>query len=92
MILSLCSRRKDGFIDGSEEKPTDARELKAWKTLNATMVQWVMNTIDARTKNTIPSYLEVFPLWESLRKRYGVTNGTRKQDLSGELFSRDTFG
>ena len=54
ITLSLLSRRKIGFLEGSEVKPTDPNHLLDWRVLQATLVQWVMNTIDPKLRTSIP--------------------------------------
>lgn len=45
MKLSLVSRAKLGFIDGSIKKPSKGLEKEAWSTINGLVLSWIMNSI-----------------------------------------------
>ncbi|KAL2901666.1 Catechol 1 2-dioxygenase [Bienertia sinuspersici] len=47
MWLSLKSRRKYGFIDGTISKPTNQAKLEDWHCVQSILVQWIVMTIDS---------------------------------------------
>lgn len=83
--LSLMSRRKFEFIDGSIKKPTDKYRLLDWRCVQATLVQWILNTIDASVKKTVPYFEEAKLLWDVLKERFSIGNGPRIQQIKAAL-------
>ncbi|KAL9232100.1 hypothetical protein vseg_007245 [Gypsophila vaccaria] len=57
MRMSLKSRRKFRFVDGTLKKPTDPAVLEHWEVVHCTLVQWIRNMID-------PALLPIIPYGE----------------------------
>ncbi|KAL9235768.1 hypothetical protein vseg_010504 [Gypsophila vaccaria] len=81
MRLSLKSRRKYGFIDGTIMKPKDDDKLEDWYCIQSTLVQWFLMTINTSVKKTIPFFEEVKNLWDALKRRFEVGNGPRRKQI-----------
>ncbi|XP_010496910.1 PREDICTED: uncharacterized protein LOC104773936, partial [Camelina sativa] len=82
---SLQAKHKLGFIDGSIPKPTADPNLSLWRAANSMIVGWIRTSIDPKLRSTISFIAEASTLWESLRSRFSVSNGVRKQVLKDEI-------
>ncbi|KAK9666632.1 hypothetical protein RND81_14G199700 [Saponaria officinalis] len=83
--MSLKSRRKFGFCDGTITKPTNTFYLDHWEVVNCTIVQWIMNTIDPTLKDNISYFEEARPLWVDLKERFAVVDGSKIQSLKSQI-------
>ena len=48
ITLSLKSRRKLGFVDGTISKPSEKKKLIDWETVNSMLVSWLLRFIDSK--------------------------------------------
>uniref|UniRef100_A0A803KVU3 Retrotransposon Copia-like N-terminal domain-containing protein n=1 Tax=Chenopodium quinoa TaxID=63459 RepID=A0A803KVU3_CHEQI len=48
ITLSLKSRRKFGFLDGTINKPAEKKKLLDWDTVNSMLVSWILRAIDPK--------------------------------------------
>ncbi|XP_074306524.1 uncharacterized protein LOC141641774 [Silene latifolia] len=85
MRMSLKSRRKFGFIDGSIKKPTDPFYLENWEVVHCTLVQWIRNTIDPSLHDTISYVEDASVLWNDLAEQFSVVDGTVIHNLKTQL-------
>ncbi|CAH9106014.1 unnamed protein product [Cuscuta epithymum] len=93
ITLSLKVRRKFVFVNGTINKPTEARKLLTWETLNSMFVSWILRSIDGKIAASIPYHVEAKPLWGYLERRYCVANGPRIQQLRADIVGcRQTKG
>lgn len=54
VIISLSSKNKLGFIDGSISKPTvNASLLKCWSRVNSTIIAWFIQALDTHIARSI---------------------------------------
>ncbi|XP_074321463.1 uncharacterized protein LOC141657973 [Silene latifolia] len=83
--MSLKSRRKFGFIDGSIKKPTDEFFLEQWVVVHCTLVQWIRNTIDDSILDTVSYVDNAAALWSELDSQFNVVDGTLIHDLKTQL-------
>lgn len=83
---SLQAKRKLGFIDGTIPKPSTEPELSRWLTTNSMLVGWIRTSIDPKIRSTVSFVPEAYKLWESLKRRFSVSNGVRTHQL------RDAIG
>ncbi|XP_074266402.1 uncharacterized protein LOC141589669 [Silene latifolia] len=83
--MSLKSRRKFGFIDGTIKKPTDLVLLENWEVVHCTIVQWIHNTIDESLLETISYVEDAFVLWNDLAAQFSVVDGTVIHNLKTQL-------
>lgn len=65
--------------------PLSKKEEEDWLTVNSMIVSWIYNTIDPSIRSTIADREIAKELWDSLKKRFSVTNGVRVQQLTKEL-------
>ncbi|XP_056685715.1 uncharacterized protein [Spinacia oleracea] len=85
ITLSLKSRRKYGFVNGTVPKPKDEAKLLDWVTKNSMIVAWILKTMAPKVAISIPYMEEARPLWEYLEKRFCVSTGPRLQQLRGRI-------
>ncbi|KAL2922825.1 Retrovirus-related Pol polyprotein from transposon TNT 1-94 [Bienertia sinuspersici] len=85
ITLSLKSRRKFGFVDGTISKPSEKKKLLDWETVNSMLVSWLLRSIDPKLAVSIPFFDEAKKLWNYLEKRYCVANGPRLQQLRAAI-------
>ena len=85
ITLSLKARRKFVFVNGTIVKPTEARDLLNWETVNSMIVSWILRSTDVKIVASIPYHVEAKPLWDYLERRYCVTNGPRLQQLGANI-------
>lgn len=88
MEIQLSSKRKLGFVDGTEIKSsTDATEAVQWDTCNSMVTSWLHNNISDSIKQSILFITSASEVWSQLEKRFQLTHGSRKYRLSKELFA-----
>ena len=87
MKNSLQAKRKLPFIEGTIPKPLTEPELSMWLAANSMIVGWIRTSIDPRIRSTVSFISDASVLWESLRVRFSVGNGVRKQVLKDEIAS-----
>ena len=82
---SLQAKRKTGFIDGTIVKPETEPDLSRWLATNSMIVGWIRTSIDSKVRSTVTHVPEAKKLWEMLRFRFSVKNGTRLHQLQDEI-------
>uniref|UniRef100_A0A803M6X4 Retrotransposon Copia-like N-terminal domain-containing protein n=1 Tax=Chenopodium quinoa TaxID=63459 RepID=A0A803M6X4_CHEQI len=84
ITLSLKSRRKFVFINGTITKPTK-KKLLDLETVNSMLVSWILRTTDLILVASIPYFEEAKRLWDYLEHRFCVSNGLRIQQLCAKI-------
>ena len=83
---SLQAKQKFGFIDGTITKPTDdSPDSARWLAANSMIVGWIRTSIDPKVRSTVTHVPDAHKLWETLRFRFSVTNGTRVHQLQDAI-------
>lgn len=86
MEIQLSSKRKIGFVDGSEKRSTSENtEAIQWDTCNSMVLSWIHNNISDSIKKSVFFITSASEVWKQLEKRFQLTNGSRKYKLSKEL-------
>ncbi|XP_074283919.1 uncharacterized protein LOC141608467 [Silene latifolia] len=83
--MSLKSRRKFGFVDGSIKKPTNKFDLDNWEVVHSTLVQWIRNMIDPSVLDTVSYVADAAVLWAELKAQFDVVDGTKIHSLKTQL-------
>ncbi|XP_074306337.1 uncharacterized protein LOC141641579 [Silene latifolia] len=87
MELALSAKRKLGYVDGSLSKPhKDEAKIEAWEAGNSLVISWIMQSVSERIKLVIMYTQSVAEIWETLRRRYTVANGSRKYKLNKDTY------
>ncbi|XP_013614590.1 PREDICTED: uncharacterized protein LOC106320776 [Brassica oleracea var. oleracea] len=83
---SLQAKQKLGFIDGTISKPSeDSPDLARWLAVNSMIVGWIHTSIDSKVRSTVAHVPDAHKLWESLKLRFSVKNGTRVHQLQDAI-------
>ncbi|XP_074315388.1 uncharacterized protein LOC141651582 [Silene latifolia] len=85
MRMSLKSRRKFGFCDGTIAKPTDKFLLDQWEVVHYTVVQWIMHSVDPSIRDSISYSEDASVLWNELEERFYIVDGSKIQSLKAQL-------
>uniref|UniRef100_A0A0D3ACF3 Retrotransposon Copia-like N-terminal domain-containing protein n=1 Tax=Brassica oleracea var. oleracea TaxID=109376 RepID=A0A0D3ACF3_BRAOL len=84
--MTLSSRKKYGFLDGSLTKPiADSTYLEDWTANNHLIVDWIKQTIEPKIRSSISTREIAKDLWDIIKKRYSVKSGARLQQLRNAL-------
>ncbi|XP_074310389.1 uncharacterized protein LOC141646380 [Silene latifolia] len=83
--MSLKSRRKFGFCDGSIKKSSEEPLLGQWEVIHCTIVSWLRATIDPAVLESIPYVEDATAMWKDLEERFAVVDGTSIHSLKTEL-------
>ncbi|XP_059315038.1 uncharacterized protein LOC132065596 [Lycium ferocissimum] len=82
---ALEARRKFEFLDGTITEPQPPCIKSDWTAINAMLISWITNTIDADVTSSLSKFREVKPFWDHLKRRFAQTNGPRIQQLRSSL-------
>ncbi|XP_056691007.1 uncharacterized protein [Spinacia oleracea] len=81
MQLSLQSRRKFVFVNGTITQPTEKKKQLDWVTVNSMLVSWMLRSMESKIAASIPFHDNA----NYLAKKYGIANGPRLQQLRGDI-------
>lgn len=88
MEIQLASKRKLGFVQGTEIKSTtDATYALQWETCNNMVLSWIHNNISDAIKASVLFINSSAEIWKQLETRFQLSNGSRKYKLSKDLYS-----
>ncbi|KAH9764434.1 retrotran gag 3 domain-containing protein [Citrus sinensis] len=86
MRIALRAKKKFGFVDGTMKQPADdSADLEDWWMVNSMLVSWIQNTIEPNLRSTVTYTEGAKLLWDDIKERFSVGNGTRVQQLKSEL-------
>ncbi|XP_074290166.1 uncharacterized protein LOC141616903 [Silene latifolia] len=86
MEISICSRRKLGFLTGVVKRPTnDPLKEATWDTCNCLLINWIHQNVEQSIKKSVLYTRTAYEIWEYLKKQLFVSNGARKFKLNKEL-------
>ncbi|XP_074356220.1 uncharacterized protein LOC141695914 [Apium graveolens] len=93
MEIQLSSKRKLGFVEGTEVRSTtDNTEAVQWNTCNSMVTSWIHNNICDSIKQSVLFITSASEVWKQLEKRFQLTHGSRKYKLNKELFAMKQNG
>ncbi|KAL0389722.1 UNVERIFIED_CONTAM: Retrovirus-related Pol polyprotein from transposon TNT 1-94 [Sesamum calycinum] len=88
VYVSLGSKMKLGFIDGSFPKPAaGSKNLEKWKRVDLMITSWLWNSI---AKEILGAYMYAASsrnLWLELQRRYGSSNGPMIYQIRRDISS-----
>lgn len=74
-----------GYVDGTEEKPEGAKELKVWNKNNAKLMSWIVSTVEPHIGINLRMHTTAASMWNYLKKLYHREDDSRKYNLSLEI-------
>lgn len=88
MEIQLASKRKLGFVEGTElRSTTEATYAVQWDTCNNMVLSWIHNNISDAIKTSVLFINSAAEIWKQLEKRFQLSNGSRKYKLCKDLYS-----
>ena len=86
MLNSLCAKRKIGFLDGSIPQPSrDSVDTEKWDMVNCMIIGWIYSSIEPRLRSSVSLVQNAKLMWDSLKRRFSVSDGTRDHQLRSDL-------
>ena len=87
MILTLSTKNKLGFVDGSIDVPDiTTAEYKCWERCNNLVITWLLYNLDETIAKSVQYFPTARELWEDLEDRYGCTSISQVYALEQQLF------
>ncbi|XP_075080231.1 uncharacterized protein LOC142165758 [Nicotiana tabacum] len=88
MEVSLLTRNKLGFVDGSIARDTfGTRFNHLWDRCNAIVKSWLMHNVSRDLLSGVLFRLSARAIWEDLRERFDKVNSSRMYYLHKEIFT-----
>nr|GEX69550.1 cysteine-rich RLK (receptor-like protein kinase) 8 [Tanacetum cinerariifolium] len=100
MEIGLSTKRKLGFVKGTIPKPvvlpvttensvaraTNATNIETWETCNNLMISWIMSFVCESIAKSVMFIGTASEIWSQLETRFSINNGSRKYNLSKDVF------
>ena len=83
--VSLVSKNKLGFVDGSCSKPATGPLISQWERCNAMVISWLLHSIRKDIATSVLFYSTAKQIWEELELRYGQSQGTKIFQVQREI-------
>ncbi|XP_074266125.1 uncharacterized protein LOC141588588 [Silene latifolia] len=86
VFMSLASKNKDGFLDGTCVKPpiTD-KKFKQWFRCDFMVTKWILNSLDKLVRENLKYVKSAEELWAELLERHGSANAIEIYQLKKDL-------
>ncbi|XP_021846534.1 uncharacterized protein [Spinacia oleracea] len=76
MMISMSSKNKLGFVNGTISKPdTDDATYLAWMRCNDMMISWLLFNLDSTIAKSVMYFNTAREIWLDLEDRFGFVNG-----------------
>ncbi|KAH0679196.1 hypothetical protein KY284_020281 [Solanum tuberosum] len=86
VLISLSTKNKLGFINGTCKKPEeDAPLFEQWRRCNDMVLAWLLNSLSREIAESVIYSQTAEDLWNELEQRYGQTDGAKMFQLQREL-------
>ncbi|XP_060190290.1 uncharacterized protein LOC132619384 [Lycium barbarum] len=87
ILLSLSTKKKLGFINGSCKSPDPTlADFEQWNCCNDMVLSWILNALSKEIADSVMSSTTAKGLWDSMEQRFGKSNGAKLYHLQKELF------
>lgn len=87
MEINLASKRKLGFLKGTVLKPADdANQAEMCGMCDNMVIAWITCNVSPTVRRSIMFMTDAYEMWQNLEKRFTLTNGSRKYELSKDLY------
>ncbi|XP_019250863.1 PREDICTED: uncharacterized protein LOC109229763 [Nicotiana attenuata] len=88
MIVSLSTKNKIGFIDGSCVKPAETSpQYRQRDRCNNMVISWLTNSLSLDIAESVQYSETAESIWKQLNNRYGIVSGTKVFEIKRELSS-----
>ncbi|XP_074361132.1 uncharacterized protein LOC141701358 [Apium graveolens] len=75
MLISLTTKNKTGFVDGTIDKPNMTYDIyKAWDRCNNMMISWILGVLDEDIARSVLYFGTTRDIWLNLEERYGQSS------------------
>ncbi|GKE25492.1 retrovirus-related pol polyprotein from transposon TNT 1-94, partial [Tanacetum coccineum] len=82
MRNAFRAKQKLCFLDEIITKPDDkSLEIEDWWNVNSMLLAWFFNSIEPNLRSSISYFDTVKELWDDLRQRFSIGNGSRIQQI-----------
>ncbi|XP_060210784.1 uncharacterized protein LOC132637759 [Lycium barbarum] len=85
-LIALSAKKKLGFINGTcKELDLESTEYPKWYCCNNMVTAWLLNSLSKDIKDSVIYSRTTKELWDSLKSRFGKSNGAKLFHLKKEL-------
>jgi len=86
--MSLISKNKIGFIDGTIEAPNSTNSLfPTWQRANMLVVSWILKVVSQCIAQSIICMDNAFDIWNDLKERFSQGDMMRISDIQEMISS-----
>lgn len=86
MLIALCAKKKQVFINGKCPKPAvTSSDLPIWERCNAIVLSWIMNSVSKKIFSGILYSTDAATVWNDFKERFNKVNGSRIFSLHREI-------
>ena len=80
--MSLISKNKIGFIDGTIKAPNHTKSLfPTWQRANMLVVSWILKAVSQSIAQSIICMDNAFDIWNDLKERFSQGDMIRISDI-----------
>nr|KYP76129.1 hypothetical protein KK1_020354 [Cajanus cajan]KYP76822.1 hypothetical protein KK1_021080 [Cajanus cajan] len=88
MMMSLLTKNKEGFIDGSIQEPSANSSIRAfWQRCNTMVLGWLVRSISAEIAQSIIWRSKASEVWAELKERLSHADLFRISEIQEEIYS-----
>ncbi|XP_021850810.1 uncharacterized protein [Spinacia oleracea] len=82
MMISMSSKNKLGFVDGTIAKPDPTHDTyQAWMRCNDMMISWLLYNLDGSISKSVLYFHTAREIWLDLEDRFGFVSGPQPFSL-----------
>ena len=74
-----------GILDGSENEESGEKAKSNWKTKNAYVISWILNSVKPDISLSLRSFKTAAAIWDHLNGIYSQVNQSRQFELEYEI-------